>query len=364
MKKSAHIVIAAGGTGGHIFPALAVARELRRRSEDLSLLWIGTDRSREREVCEKEGIPLELIDVTGMDRRVSMKAVRAVGKFAREVLRLRSKFDKKKPDAVLAFGGYVCAPVLTAASTMRIPYFLQEQNTVPGLVTRLFSRSAQNIFLGMPLALGKSLRGATMVTGNPVRQARAEGYDDFGYPEGLERKKRTVFICGGSQGAQSMNRCLLEPVKRWLDKGVQVIWQTGKTGYEEVETALRPFEKAYVFESIEDPYPYYAAANVIVGRAGASTMAEVAFFGLPCVLIPLPWASEDHQWTNAGFAEAAGWAVRVAQNEKTGDEVDSVVTDIIEHPQRAEQMSKKALDTNPAYAAARIVDTVTKALQE
>ncbi len=360
METNAHIAIASGGTGGHIFPALAVARELQRQYPNVSLLWIGTNRSREKEVCENNGIPLELVDVTGFERKIGLKALRAMGQFGREVLRVRRIFSKRKPDAVLAFGGYVCAPVLTAASTMGIPYFLQEQNSVPGMVNRMFASGAREIFLGMPLALGKRLRGSTIVTGNPVRQARSEGYDDFEYPQGLERKKRAVFICGGSQGAQSMNRHLVSPVKKWLQEGTQVIWQTGKASYDEVRTELNEHENAHVFVSIEDPYPYYAAANVVLGRAGASTLAEIAYFGLPCVLIPLPWAAEDHQWTNAAWAEAGGWAIRVAQDETTGQEVDKAVRRIIDNPECAEQMSKKALNSNPAYAAEGIAQAVMK----
>jgi UDP-N-acetylglucosamine--N-acetylmuramyl-(pentapeptide) pyrophosphoryl-undecaprenol N-acetylglucosamine transferase len=146
------IVIAAGGTGGHIFPALSLALELKARFAPASLLWIGTSRSREKELCEKNGIALKILDVEGIKRAMSLTVVRAVVRFVKAVFGMILLFGKNRPAAVVAFGGYVCAPVLSAACVLRMPYYLQEQNTIPGLVNRVFARGAARIFLGFPLA--------------------------------------------------------------------------------------------------------------------------------------------------------------------------------------------------------------------
>ncbi|MFP4416806.1 MAG: undecaprenyldiphospho-muramoylpentapeptide beta-N-acetylglucosaminyltransferase [Chitinispirillaceae bacterium] len=352
------IVIAAGGTGGHIFPALAVAMECRRRKHSFSLLWIGTSRSRERELCEKYDIPLEIVDVQGIRRSVSPKNVHAIFAFVNSVRRMNLLFKKQRPDAVIAFGGYVSAPVLAAAKLRKIPFFLQEQNTVPGLVIRMFSKGARMVFLGFPVAEEWSIKGNTMITGTPVRPIEGT-YADFEYPQGFDRQKRCILICGGSQGAASMNTCLIQAVKNINDKGWQVVWQTGTTSYKPICKEMGDRPGVFVFDTIDDLYPYYARAKVVIGRSGASTLNEIAFFGLPCVLIPLPWAAENHQWVNAGYVESQGWGYRIAQSEECGKTVEETVMRILGDSELHETMCRKALNYTPASAASDIVDTIS-----
>lgn len=356
-EKKKRIVIAAGGTGGHIFPALAVALECKKRKHSFSLLWVGTSRSREQELCKKHDIPLELVDVQGITRSVSFKNIKALASFVHSVRRMNYLFKKEKPDAVIAFGGYVSAPVLAAARLQGIPYFLQEQNTVPGLVIRRFAKKARAIFLGFPIVDDWSLKGNTMITRTPVRPI-AGTYANYDYPEGFDKEKRCILICGGSQGAASMNTCLVDAVKSLNDKGWQTVWQTGSYSFESVKDQMHNRSSVFVFETIDDLYPYYARAKVVVGRSGASTLNEIAFFGLPCVLIPLPWAAENHQWMNAGYVESQGWGFRIEQNQQCGEKVEKTVSRIIEDSELHEAMCRKALNFTPAGAAADIVDTI------
>ena len=357
MKKNKNIVITAGGTGGHIFPALAVALEFRKMYNDVSLLWIGTTRNREVELCEKNGIPIVLLDVAGIDRRFTIKNIRALLNFVLEFFRMRALFKKKNPDAVIAFGGYVCAPVLAAARMCSIPYFIHEQNTVAGIVNRMFASKARRVFAGFPIAGSKGLAGLVTITGTPVR-SNTSTYETFGYPFGFDKTKKTILICGGSQGAQSMNICLIDAVTTWLSQGFQVMWQTGLPGYEDVARKMRGATGLFVFQTINDLYPYYAAADVVVGRAGASTISEIAYFGLPCVLIPLPWATENHQWMNAGVVEMQGWGIRVRQDKQCGANTALAVQRILTDAAVNESMSRKSLDHAPTNAAATIVKTM------
>jgi UDP-N-acetylglucosamine--N-acetylmuramyl-(pentapeptide) pyrophosphoryl-undecaprenol N-acetylglucosamine transferase len=351
------IVIAAGGTGGHIFPALSVALRFKKTYGDVSLLWIGTKRNREKELCERHGIPIVLLDVAGIERKFTMKTIRALFNFSVGLFRMRSIFDKEKPAAIIAFGGYVCAPVLGAARFASVPYFIQEQNTVPGIVNRIFSSAARMVFLGFPIMGKKSLRGRTLVSGTPVRE-RELHYENYPYPHGFSREKKTIFICGGSQGAQSMNVCLIGPVKGWVAQGFQVVWQTGNAGHAEVETAVGSKRGVFVFPSIDDLYPYYAVVKAVICRAGASTLAELAYFGLPCVMIPLPWATENHQWMNAGVVETQGWGIRVRQDEQCGSLAEQAIAHILSDEKTFETMSKNAFGHSPADAAKTIVETV------
>jgi undecaprenyldiphospho-muramoylpentapeptide beta-N-acetylglucosaminyltransferase len=351
------IVIAAGGTGGHIFPALSVALQFKKTYDTASFLWIGTTRSREVELCERHGIPIVLLDVAGIERKITLKTMGALVNFMMEMFRMRSLFVKNRPEAIIAFGGYVCAPVLGAACLASVPYFIHEQNTVPGIVNRIFSSAARQVFLGFPIMGKKRLRGRTMISGTPVR-ASEQGYEKYSYPYGFIRKRKTILICGGSQGAQSMNSCLIGPVKRWVGQGFQVVWQTGNAGYAEVVRSVGSKGEAFIFPSIDDLYPYYAAAKAVIGRAGASTLAEIAYFGLPCVLIPLPWATENHQWMNAGVVETQGWGIRVKQDEQCCSRVEQAITNILTDEGMFETMSRKALDHSPANAAKTIVETI------
>lgn len=349
------LVITAGGTGGHIFPALSLALELRRRYPGLGLVWIGTSRSREKELCETHGIPLMVLDVEGFRRTLTPGAVRAAIRFGAAVLRMITIFGSGRPRAVVAFGGYVCAPVLVAARIKKVPYFLQEQNTIAGLVNRAFAKSARRVFLGLPLAAKRQLAGALEVTGTPVR-ARNASYAGFEYPVGFSKEKKTVLISGGSQGAQSMNDALVAVVKQWKNRGLQVIWQTGAASYSSVRESLKNCNGIFVFDTIPDLYPYYAVASVVVARAGASTLAEISVFGLPAILIPLPWAAENHQWENAGLAQQQGWGIRISQDGATGEHVDVAVEGILSNEHTAQTMRSKALANSPSGAAAEIVD--------
>jgi UDP-N-acetylglucosamine--N-acetylmuramyl-(pentapeptide) pyrophosphoryl-undecaprenol N-acetylglucosamine transferase len=151
-------------------------------------------------------------------------------------------------------------------------------------------------------------------------------------------------------------------VKRWIARGFQVVWQTGNAGYAEVVQSVGSKGEAFIFSSIDDLYPYYAVAKIVIGRAGASTLAEIAYFGLPCILIPLPWATENHQWMNAGIVETQGWGIRVKQDEQCCSQVEEAITNILADEGMFETMSRKALDHSPANAAKTIVETIVNGI--
>ncbi len=357
-----NIVITAGGTGGHIFPALSVALELRRQYSDVSLLWIGTARSREKELCEKYAIPIKILYVRGITRALRLSNIQSIGAFIKAMQHMRTFFKNSLPDVVIAFGGYVCAPVLAAARLHHIPYFLQEQNTVPGVVNRFFAAKAQQSFLGFPLNGKWKLKGKTTVTGTPVRTV-TDTFDHFTYPEGFDKQKKTILICGGSQGAASMNECLIEPVIRMLRNGLQIFWQTGDVSYEKIVAVCKDYPSAFIYASVDDLYPYYAAAKMVVCRSGASTLNEVAYFGLPCIMIPLPWSAENHQWMNAAYVESQGWGICVAQNDQCGEHVGKAVEKMVSHIGHYETMCRKALDSSSGNAATVIVREMLKELR-
>ena len=276
---------------------------------------------------------------------------------------MNAYFKKNYPDAVVAFGGYVCAPVLAAARKNKIPYFLQEQNSVPGLVNRFFSSKARSLFLGYPVSRKYRLKGKSEITGTPIRTV-VNTFENFKYPEHFDKIKKTILICGGSQGAASMNDCLIEPIEKVVKNGIQILWQTGSFSYEKIANRFGDVKDAYIFDTVEDLYPYYAVSHIVICRSGASTLNEIAYFGLPCITIPLPWAAENHQWMNAAYVEHAGWGVRIAQDENCGEKVEKALGDLLSNKDLYENMSRKALDNSPVGSASLIAYKILKQLRK
>jgi len=355
------IGIAAGGTGGHIFPALSVAMALRTFNSAVSLVWFGTFRNREKELCAEHTIPFYGLRTSGMTRKPSLKMIVTLYQFVRAFLEARRVLHQKHIAAVIAFGGYVTAPVLAAARMRGTPIFTHEQNTVPGIVNKWFASKTVINFLGMPVEKALLPRGNNVLVGMPVR-IKKEQYIGFTYPANFQKGMKTILICGGSQGALSMNRALMGSVHKWLSEGLQVVWQTGKAGFREAREATEQYDTAFVFESMPDLYPWYAVAHLVVGRAGASTIAETAYFHLPCILIPLPWATENHQLKNAHIVAEQGWGKCVEQNEDCGVKTEEAVKEIVHTPEIYERMKEKATMHSPRNAARNIAEKIHAAL--
>ena len=320
------IALVAGGTGGHIFPALAVSKKLQELDTSVEVVWITTNRSNEQELAKEYDIEMVSLNVEGIQRKISLQPIKATLLTINAFFKMISFLKKQKIDRVVAFGGYVCAPVLMAAKFLGIDYFIQEQNSVPGIVNRIFSKSAKKVFLGFPLADGFHLKGNCEITGNPIREKSIVQQIDVD----TSNYRGVILITGGSQGAMSMNQMLIESVKDISQKNYLVIWQSGKPHFEEISTLFKDTENVIVFPTISNIYDYYAIANLLIARSGASTISEARAFQIPSIFIPLPWAAENHQYYNAQFAREEGWAYVIEQN-KEGEQVlrDILVDDTI-----------------------------------
>ena len=323
------IVVVAGGTGGHIFPALATMKKIKELAPSTSILWITTLKSNEADLAQEYSLNWLSLAVEGFQRKVSLQPLRAFVKFVFAFIKMFFMITPKKCDAVIAYGGYVCGPVVMAAKFRGVPIYLHEQNSVPGAVNRFFASSAQRIFLGMPLAEGWHLAQEDRVVGTPVRTIDTAAIGCYEFDNSINTTVKTVFICGGSQGAVSMNNVLYDAVDWMVSKGLQVVWQTGKPGLDAVVEKYTDEPLVIALASINSMYPYYNLATVVIGRAGASTISEAALFAKPSLFIPLPWSAENHQWFNAGFAEDAGWAVRVKQDDKSSETIISCVDEML-----------------------------------
>ncbi|MBD3233366.1 MAG: undecaprenyldiphospho-muramoylpentapeptide beta-N-acetylglucosaminyltransferase [candidate division Zixibacteria bacterium] len=313
------IVFVAGGTGGHIFPAIAIARRLIKEKPDVKILFLGRGGSMEEDLIKSNDFPFQTVEAVMMKRSV-IGVLRFLMSYPVNIVRSLLMLNRLKPSLVMVTGGYVAGTVGTAAFLRRIPLVLQEQNSIPGLASRLLNVFASKTFLGYPKAEKKLLRKSTSeYVGNPVRDEigkliRTEGCRILG----CRSDRLNILIIGGSQGAESVNRAmeaiLTEPV---FDKNrINLIWQCGKKDQERIRAAC---ENAGI-EALVEPFFHridavYSAADVAVCRGGAVTLAELSKAGIPMIIIPFKYATANHQMENAVFHQSIGSALVVKDDE-------------------------------------------------
>lgn len=347
--SSPRIVLTTGGTGGHIFPALAVAEELRNQGAEL--LFIGGDYGPEADLAAKAGLAFKSLPARGLVGR-GLKSVPAVAKLAVSVVKALVMLRKFKPQAVGGFGGYASFSPVVAAKVLGIPSVLHEQNSVPGVATRTLARFAQKVCVSFPDTGGVLPAAKVVRTGNPVRRGIRE--------LGQQRTKNTnggrnLLVLGGSQGATPLNKAIMRDMQALKDMGVSIWHQTGQADFEMVKavygrladtgTRVEPF--------IHDMAAAYAWADVVLCRAGATTLAELAVAGLPSVLVPFPLAAHDHQTKNAQAMADAGAAVLLPQAKLEDVALDNVLRPVFD-PRELADMGKAATSLGKPDAAALV----------
>ncbi|TET94252.1 MAG: undecaprenyldiphospho-muramoylpentapeptide beta-N-acetylglucosaminyltransferase [Candidatus Zixiibacteriota bacterium] len=350
--ETARIVFAGGGTGGHLFPAIAIAdriTELVQNKMTVDIAFVGTKRGLEYRMRESLGYPLHLINVRGIARSLTLRNLLVpfilIGALVQSMLLLR----KLSPDVVVGTGGYVSWPVLKVAAFRKIVSVLQEQNSFPGITTRRLAQRAERIYLGFERAREHlRTKGKIIVTGNPVRASvmngsRSEAIKAFG----LDPEKKTILVLGGSQGARTVNNAVLASLeKTQLPAEYQLLWQTGKRDYKEVTARSgRKVTGCALFPFADRMDLVYAAADLAIGRAGALTLAELTACGLPSILIPYPHAAGDHQRKNA--ADLVNRKMAVVIDEKDLDTVDLLGEAVALHrSERFQQMKRTITEWN------------------
>ncbi|MCC7008715.1 MAG: undecaprenyldiphospho-muramoylpentapeptide beta-N-acetylglucosaminyltransferase [Acidobacteria bacterium] len=350
---SLSVVIAGGGTGGHLYPGIAVARELRRRVPDARVTFAGTTRGLEARIVPREGFELDVIRSAGLKGKSVVARARGAALVLPSLADAWRIVSRRRPDVVVGVGGYSSGPVVLTAALRRIPTMVLEQNAAPGLTNRLlapFVRAAA-VTYDETLAF---FDGRGIVTGNPVR---AEFFSAVGRdPAGTGRR---VLILGGSQGAHAINMAMVAAVPELVRRhpSLEIVHQTGERDLDEVR---RQYERAGVGVRVAaflDPVvDEVTAADLVVGRAGATTLAELAAAGRPAVLIPFAAATDDHQRKNARVLEAAGAAVMIDERELTPPRVADVLGALLDDAGRRTVMSRAMTRFARPDAAARIVD--------
>ncbi len=315
------IIIAGGGTGGHLYPAIAIAdkiKELLRNKVKIEILFIGTKRGLEYRIKDKINYPLETLSIRGIVRSLTLKNLLVPFAVISSLLKMNSIMNRFKPDMVIGTGGYVCWPVVSTAIRKNIPAVLQEQNSYPGLSIRKLAAKVQKIYLGFEGAKNWFKTDAEIiVTGNPIRSDIAKGNRaETLKQQNLSLDKKTILILGGSQGARAINNAVLKSLENEnLKNSCQVLWQTGKRGYTDVTNQLGNKANCSLFPFAHDMQNIYAAADLVIARAGALTLAELIACKLPSILIPYPYAAGDHQKKNAQFLLDKNMAVMIEETD-------------------------------------------------
>lgn len=357
------IMVAGGGTGGHLYPGLAVAAAFRRRHPDGSVVFVGTKNGIEARVVPEQGYPVETIRVEGLIGRGWMRQVRSLLVLPAAIVRAGSIIGRHRPDVVLGVGGYAAGPVVLAARLKGIPIVIQEQNAVPGLTNRMLGRMAGRIAVAYRSANRWFPSDRTYLTGNPARSGlgsveRREARGRFG----LSPEAPTLFVLGGSRGARVLNERMAEAAGSLgrAVPGLQVIHQAGPGRSQEIDALREAYAKAgipaAVLEFVEDMPAALAASDLVMARAGAATLSELALAGRPAVLVPYPFSAHGHQAANAREASDAGGAVVIDQEDLTLLRVVETLGALFSDRGRTDAMGRAMRRLARPDAADRVVD--------
>jgi UDP-N-acetylglucosamine--N-acetylmuramyl-(pentapeptide) pyrophosphoryl-undecaprenol N-acetylglucosamine transferase len=302
--KQLKVILSGGGTGGHIFPAVAIANELKKLVPNVDILFVGALGKMEMEKIPASGYPIIGVPIAGFQRRLALSNLKLPFLIIKSLLKTRKIIRNFKPDVVVGTGGYASGPLIKAATAKGIPALLQEQNSYAGITNKLLSKKAAKIcvaYEGMEKFFPKE---KIILTGNPVRQDLKDSKGKREEAQALfklDKNKKTILVIGGSLGARTINEALGAGLQTLVDNNIQLIWQTGKTYYQTASKQFATFseDNIFVFDFITRMDFAYAAADIVISRAGASSVSELCNLEMPCILVPSPNVAEDHQTKNA-----------------------------------------------------------------
>jgi len=352
------LMIAGGGTGGHIYPAIAIAREYLGRNQSRRVVFVGTERGLEKTIVPKAGFPLEFISVGGLKGKGGLDLLGSMARLPLGFIQAFRLLVKHRPNVVLGVGGYSSGPVLLAAVLRRVPTIVHEQNAFPGLTNRLLARFVKKVAVAFAEALPRMNRPDGVVTGNPVR---TEFFAAKRPPATGNRQRLLIF--GGSQGSRVLNNAMtgaLLFLSRLKDR-LDIVHQTGPNELQKVQQAYRTsgaFPNARVVAYLDPIVDENAAADLVVSRAGAMTIGELSAIGRPAIFVPFAAATNNHQELNARVVERAGGGIVITESELTPERLGHAVEQIISDPERTRRMGEAAGKLAAPEAAKKVVDSI------
>lgn len=358
------VIISGGGTGGHIFPAIAIANEIKNKNPDAKLLFVGAEGRMEMEKVPAAGYEIIGLNISGFKRSLSFSNFGVLIKIIQSLSQSKKILNEFKPNVVVGVGGYASGPLLYAAGRKKIKTLIQEQNSYPGITNKILAKKASKICVAYDNMNQFFNSDKIIKTGNPIRAdiLNMEGKKEKAIQHfNLEANKKTVLVIGGSLGARTINQSISADLNKLIDGNIQIIWQTGKYYFEginkEVNSNQKKIVKVHAF--IKEMDLAYAAADIIVSRAGAGTISELAVVGKPCIFVPSPNVSEDHQTKNANALVDKNAAVLIRDVESK-DKLSDAILGLLNNSNRLNELSKNIKQFALPNAAQQIVEEIFK----
>ena len=369
------VIIAAAGTAGHINPGIAIANRIKEEEKDSEIVFIGTTRGLENDLVPRAGYELKTIDAYGLSKKISIENIKKMYKTFKGLGEAKKIIKEFNPDIVIGTGGYICGATISAAHSLKIPTLLHESNAFPGKAIKMLAKKTDTILVSFEDAIGR-IKGAKNIvfTGTPVKIVKKD-YSNAEKEEilkkaGLDNKKPTVLIFGGSQGAKRLNDTMIEIVKKYKKNNqmdYQVIWAAGPKQYDGIKEKLEKeninvnnINNIKVYPYIYNMEELMNTVDIIVSRSGAMTITEISNLGKPSILVPLPNVSHDHQLYNAKALEKVGGAKIILDADMCGDKLNGTIERILEDKNTLKEMGENALKISTVDAVEKIYREIEK----
>ncbi len=357
------VVITAGGTGGHIFPALALISKLKEKEKNIEILYIGTTNRMEKDIIPKEGIPYIGIEMKGLNRKNIFKNIDVMKTYLKAVSKAKTELAKFKPDVVIGFGGYISAPVIYAASKLKIKTIIHEQNSIPGVSNKFLSRYVDKILVSFKESIKDFPNSKTIYTGNP-RSEQIKDIEKISKTTlGFKKDKDLIIIVMGSLGSLTMTKKLKETLPLFKNKDYQVLLITGKDYYDEYKD-IKLSSNVKIVPFYNNLIGLMKDADLIVTRSGASTIAEITSIGLPAIMVPSPYVTNNHQYVNAKSLEDDGACIILKEEDFNKDSLVNLLDKTINDKKKLNSMRSALLKRGVTDSATRIYEEIIKLVRD
>lgn len=365
------ILLSGGGTGGHIYPALALMNRMKELDPDAEFLYVGTERGMESTIVPKAGVPFKSVEIQGLRRSFSLENFKTIYLMIKSISESKKIIKEFSPDVVIGTGGYVCAPVLYAASRLGIPSIIHEQNSVAGVTNKFLARYVSRICLCFEDARADFNKYAEKIifTGNPRAQEVANMKQKASLTRyGLQNELPTVLVFGGSRGAAKINQSMTEAMPLFKQKAYQVILVTGEQHFEKITLQINSLdenlENVRIVPYVEEMPALFKKVNVVVCRSGATTLTELTALGIPSILIPSPYVTNNHQLKNAQSLEKKGAAFIIEEKELDAKGIFEAINSLMMDQKKQKEMAEASSSLGISDAADRLIAVIKEVIEE
>lgn len=361
------VLVTGGGTGGHIYPALAIVRALQEVDDQLEVLYVGTEKGLERDIVSREGLPFKHIEIAGFRRSLSFENVKTIMKFFKSVSISKKYIKEFQPDVVIGTGGYVCGPVVYSAAKLKIPTIIHEQNSLPGVTNKFLARYVNKVAICFEEARSYFPENKVVLTGNPRATEVAATLKVGKSALGLNPHKKTVMISGGSRGAEPINDAIIEMIKYYENADYEVVFVTGDKHFEAIKGRIEEVDQlknVHILPFINNMPQYLVNMDLFVGRSGATFLAEVTALGVPCILIPSPYVTANHQEFNARSLTDHGGGILLLERELTGQRLYNEIDRVMKDEQLRLNMQNTSKQLGIPDAAQRLITVMNEIIEK